>query len=335
MDFEAIVKGMEVAYKVGAPIREELPVPVELSEICNIVTVPATERVWVPTNTDNSDGIIYDVDVTNAIITTQKVDPINETQLTFKQLNSPLFRVNLPAVLNSPNGDAILARKKDSIRDAMDKTEVRKLLSALFSGADRADGGAPENSAVATVTPETGADLFDVIASMLEEVEDYCDGEKVLYAGSTAYNKINRYDKDHVTTNNFKMSIHEFLRQNNVTLRKISGLVQNTGDSSAQRLMDANKMALFGIKSSLHEGKPITFVRKNIAAGNYPGFKVEQALQRAYLYTQIPMVDTVSTDVENLLSYGLLGYEVVIFTIDNPKAIAITTDLEAAGVYDN
>lgn len=330
---QELLMGMEVAYRVGAPIRTQLPVPVALQEMCNVIEVEPGERVWVPTNVNEDDDVVYNVDTTNAIITTQKVDPIDETQLTFKQLNSPLYRVNLPAIIDAPNGDVVLAQKKEAVTDGMDKTEVRVLIAALFSGASRTNGGAPSNQAINTVTPTSNDDLYDVIADMFKVVEDYCDDDFALLCGSTVYNEIKEYDKKKALTFNYRIGLMEFIAQHNTKLVKISGVVKNTNDSAGTALMDPNKLLLVGRKSMISAGKPITFVRRKISTAGYPGFEVDAKLQRGFLYAPMPIVDTVGGTAYNLLSYGLMGYESVIFTVNNPHAIAITTDLSAAGVY--
>jgi len=335
-DLEGMRLGMHMAYKVGAPISVQLPVPAELSAICNVVSVKPGERVWVPTTVDADDDVILDVDTTNAIITTVKVDPINETQLSFKQLNSRLERVNLPTIIDAPNGDLVMAARKASITRGMDKTELRILMSAIFNSATtRANGGAPTNQAVQTVTADSNDDLYEVIAKMVQKAEDYCSDDYTLFAGASAHSEIMLYDKKKALTHNYEVGLMEFLAMHNIKLVKISAnaKVKNTGDAAADVIMDANKLALFGNRSFLKEGKPITFVRRQLSAAGYPGFSVDASLERGYIFTQVPTFDTVSGTGYNLASWGLYGYESVIFTIDNPLAIVVTNDLSAAGVY--
>lgn len=330
---EGMKFGMEMAFKVGAPINTQLPVPVELKAIANIVSVEPGERVWVPTNMDTDADVILDVN-TNAIITTQKVDPINETQLQFKQLNSPLYRVNLPTIIDSPNGDVVMTAKRAAVTRGMDKTELRILIAAITNSATtRANGGAPENQAVQTVEATSNDDLFQVVADMIQKAEDYCDDDYTLFAGSTVFNEIKMYDKKKALSHNYEVGLMRFLEMHNVKLVKISGKVKNTGDSTEAPLLDPNKLILFGNRSFINFGKPITFVRRKISTAGYPGFTTDTSLERGYIFTQVPTFDTVDGTGHNLLSWGVFGYESIIFTIDNPLAIVVSNDLSAAGVY--
>lgn len=331
---EANRLGMAVAMRVGEPINVKLPVPFELAKICNFEEAEPGERVWTPTNVDDASDVIYSVDTTYGIMTTTKVDPIGETQLTFKHLNSPLTRVNLPDILES-NDDRILIRKKQKVTDGLDKTEVRVLLTAILTpGTTRTNGGAPSNEAITVVTPDSSDDLFDVIKEMVETVEDYSKGGHVLLAGSSAYSKVKSFSKDRASTDNYDTDLLGYLKDNNIELIKVSGTVQNTGDQAEAALMDANKLILVALESTNAMGKPITFVRRKLSTSKFPGLETEVNMQRGYLYTNMPSVDAASGasaagSVANLWSYGICAYESVIFTIDNPKAICVSADLSS------
>ena len=326
---EGVKLGMEMAKVVGQPINPSLPVPLELSEIADIDTVEPGEDVDVFTNMDLDADEILDVDTTNATITVVKRSPLGVTNLTFKQLNSKLERVNLPDLLASKDYK-VLARKKGRLTHSMDKTEVRTIIAGVFNASlARANGGPPANVAVPIVSVASGDDLYDVLKNMIETVEDYGDNYALL-CGVNVYSAINSYDKDKVASHNYKVGLVDDLNAQGVKRIKVFGKVANTGDSGTPaRLMDTDKCMLVARNSRIAPGKPIAFIRRKISTADFPGLEVEGGLERGYIYANIPMFDTIGGTGYNLLSFGVQAFESVIFSILNSKAIVVSGDLSS------
>jgi len=303
---------------IGEPINAQLPVPVELAEIADTFTAEAGEKVWRYTAFDTSLDTIIAVDA-NGIITLVKRSPTGDAELTFSGLNSKLEYVLIDDILAETDNTQVLARRKVSISRGMDKRELKTILDAIVG---------KTGSYLPGVEPEevtmTGNDIYDVILAMKHKVEDYGDNF-VLLVGSTAKEKIDTYDKDKASTFQYSVTLRAKLTELGIKVMKVFGKVEllapgATGAVGEEALLDPKKMILVARNSRIAEGKPIKFVRRKISASiaTIMGADVDSA-QRALWISPTPM----QQGANSLLAYGIYGYESVIFTITNPKAIAI------------
>jgi len=304
---------LEIAKQIGEPINAQLPVPVELAEIADVFTAEAGEKVWRYTAFDTSLDTIIAVDA-NGVITLVKRSPTGDAELTFSGLNSKLEYVLIDDILSETDNTQVLARRKVSISRGMDKRELKTILDAIVG---------KTGSYLPGVEPEevtmTGNDIYDVIMEMKHRVEDYGDGY-VLLVGSTAKEKIDTYDKDNASTFSYNVTLRAKLTELGITVLKVFGKVETTDGGGEASLLNAKKMILVAKNSRIAEGKPIKFVRRKISANiaKLMGADVDTA-QRALWVSPTPMQNGANA----ILAYGIYGYESVIFTITNPKAICI------------
>lgn len=311
---------LEISKLIGEPINPQLPRPVEIEAIADVDTANPGEKVFYFASQDTDPDEIYYVNTASGKIVEVKRDPLSDTALTFQGLNSREEYVLVDSVLNSPDID-VLGRKKEAITRGMDKLEVKLILDAII-----ALGG------VATITPTSAEDIYDVIMRAKHALEDYGDGY-VLLAGSSVKEAIDTYDKDNVATFNYNVDLLGKLAKMGIKVVKIFGQVK-TGDAAANEadsgtlsaLLDANKFILVAVNSRIAKGKPLHFVRRKISPeiAKLMGADVDSA-QRALIVANTP----VNLAGVNTLGYGVYGYESVIWAIKNVKAMVKTADLSA------
>lgn len=331
MDFGNI--HLEIAKQIGQPINASLPVPMEIAAIANVGTAEAGEKVYVFEDLDTEVDYVLDVDV-NGKITTKKVSPIGDVQLSFKGLQTKLEYVLVDVMLNAVDQD-VLIRRKRALTRSLDKLESRMILTAITTGANPALAGADAYvtdpaSLIQEVDVASGEDLYDVIVKAKHALEDYGDGF-VLLAGVTIKEKIDTYDKEKAGTHNYKVGLREFLANAGITVVKIFGKVKYNAEVAAERLLDANKFVLIATNSRLAEGKPISFIRRKIAPemAKLMGADVDTA-QRANFVIPTPVQTPVTSgdDRTNTVAFGVFAYESVIWAITNPYAIVRSADLD-------
>jgi hypothetical protein len=312
---------LEIARLIGEPINTQLPVPVELSAIANVVVAEPGEIVYRYQAMDKDADYILNIDA-NCVITPVKKSPMGETPLTFTGLNSRLEYVCVNDVLSSPD-TKVLGRKKEAITRGMDKSELKIILDACLANTNVPNNqNVQEFSVTGPSTGVDGDDLYDVILGMKHLLEDYGDGF-VLMVGSTVKEKIDTYDKDHVGTYNYRVGLAETLANLGITVMKVFGKVDR--GSGEVVLLDAKKMIMVAVNSRIAQGKPITFVRRRISPeiATLMGANVDNA-QRAIFANPVPVqaVPPVTGGTQsNLLAYGVLGYESIVMAITNPLAI--------------
>ncbi len=311
---------LEIAKLIGEPINPALPVPVALSEIADLGTAEAGEKVWYFASEDSDVDEIYEVNTSTGKIVLIKKDPLSDTQLTFTGLNSRKQYVLLDTVLSSPDVD-VLARKKGSISRGMDKLELKRILDALIA-----------LGAVGTITPDSGEDLYDVIMKAKHALEDYGDNY-VLLCGSTVKEAIDNYDKKKAGTFNYNVTLPTKLRELGIKVIKIFGQVKtgtstnNENDSGTlSRLLDTNKFIIVARDSTIAKGKPVIFVRRRIPAeiAKMMGAGVDNA-QRMLSVSS----DTTNVAGTDTLGYSVYGYESVVLAITNARAIKKSADLSS------
>ncbi len=313
---------LEIAKLIGEPINYQLPVPVEISAIADIETVEPGEKLWRYTNVDSDLDTILVIDTTDGKLITVKRSPLGETEISFQGLNSKLEYVLVNDVLGNPD-TKVLGRKKESISRGMDKRELKLILDGIEAGTNT-----PGNASVQSNDAVSGDDLYDIIMAMKHKIEDYGDGF-VLLCGSTAKEKIDTYDKDYASTYNYNVTLSAKLKELGIEVMKIFGKVESTNAGGEQALLNTKHMILLAKNSRVATGKPIKFVRRKISPdiAKMMGADVDNA-QRAIVVGGVPQIIDFSGTSSNVLGYGVLGAEWVIFAIPNPKAIC-TSDCSA------
>lgn len=305
---------LEIARLIGQPISAQLPVPVELGAIADTFTAEVGEKVWRYTAFDSSLDTCLAVDA-NGAITLVKRTPTGDAELTFDGLNSKMEYVLIDDILSETDNVQVLGRRKESITRSMDKRELYAIVTAILSKeAGKLPGVNPEE-----VTVASADDIYDVIMAMKHKVEDYGDNY-VLLVGSTVKEGIDTYDKDQASSLNYNVTLTAKLRELGIEVMKVFGKVELTDGGGETAIMDAKKAILVARNSRIAEGKPVKFVRRRISPdiAKLMGADVDSA-QRALIVNPTP-VNNAGT---NTLAYGVYGYESVIFTITNPKAICI------------
>ena len=338
---------LEIAKLIGEPINPQLPVPMELTQIADTFTAEPGEHVWRYSALDGYSDVSLDVD-TNGVITVVRRTPLHDVELHFKGLNSPLDYVLVEDVLNRVDTNA-LARRKAAIARGMDKIELKLILDAVFgtfAGGMYTNAGQvsqtaadvyPSNQLVpggnnpGVIVAASGDDLYDVILRAKHDIEDYGDNF-VLLAGRTVKEKIDTYDKDHVTTFRYNVTLTAKLAELGISVVKIFGKVSltevadgtgNAGGESDVPLLDYKKFILVARDSRIAEGKPVKFVRRNVSPdiAKQMGAEVDN-LQRVLIVNPTPVQQVISGTRQSVLAYGVYGYESIIMFIANPKAIA-------------
>lgn len=309
---------LEIARLINEPLNPSLRSPIALSAIADVSTAKAGERLTYFATDDPTVSEIYQVNTSTGKIVTVKIDPLTDTQITFTGLNSRKMYVLLDSVLNSPDVN-VLGSKKGLITDGMDKLEVKKILDAIIA-----------LSAVETITPGSGEDLYDVIERAIAGVEDYGNGYALL-CGSQVKLAIDNYAKKYAKTYNYPVGLSARLKEQGVDIVKVFGKV-TTGTASANEadtaspsvLLDTNKFVLVATNSNLQKGKPIKFIRRIIppAIAKMMGATIDKTERGLFISN-----DTVNVAGADTLGYSLYGYESLALVISNTHAIKKSASL--------
>ena len=301
---------LEIMKYIGEPINNNLPVPVEISEIADYHTVEPGEKTWYYASQDSDDDEIYQVNTSTGALVVVKRSPMDVTELSFQGLNSKKEYVLLDSVMDSPD-QQVLGRKKSRLAHALDKLELRLILAAITA-----------SGAVNTVTKDSGEDLYDVIVQAKQGLEDRGDNF-ILLAGTAVSNKLDVYDKDNASSFNYNVTINEKIAKMGIKVVKIFGSVKYTGDDSMTALLAANRFIMVARNSRIADGKPLAFVRRKISPqiAQFMGADVDNA-QRALILDQTP-TNVAGTDT---LGYGIIAYESIIWAIVSPKGICKCTN---------
>ena len=339
-----MIDTLEIAKLIGEPINIQLPVAAELSLIADTFTAEPGEHVWRYSSLDETADVSLDVDAQGVITVIQR-NPLHDVELTFKGLNSKLDYVLVEDILNRVDTNA-LARRKAAITRAMDKTELMLILNAIqtpsasVTGYNAALNGPVypsnylANSGPYAIPVVSSDDLYDVILKAKHGIEDYAD-DFILLAGRTVKEKIDTYDKDHVETFRYNVTLTAKLKELGIEVYKIFGNVSYDSPSAeaSTPLLDPNTFILVGRNSRIAEGKPIKFVRRTISAdiAKQMGAEVDN-LQRGIFVNPSPVQTVISGVRQSVLAYAVYGYESVIFFISNPLAIYVAN---CAAILDN
>lgn len=311
-------KHLEIAKLIGAPINVQLPVPVEISAIADVDSVEPGEKTYRFENLDTLADVCLDID-TNGVVTAVKRTPGSDVEVTFKGLNSKQEYVLLKDVLESVDQNK-LASRKASIARGMDKRELKLILDAIVTPhVDYYPANKVANIDDAAAT--SAQDIYDVIMAKKQAIEDYGD-TFLLLAGKNVKNAIENYDKDNASTFNYNVTLEARLKEKGITVMKIFGKVSEASNEAEVDLLDADTFVLLAQNSRIAAGKPVAFIRRKISAqiASEAGLTVD-AMERATIVTPAPVNVPVSGTNENVLGYGVIGFESCIFFIKNPYAI--------------
>jgi len=301
---------LEISKVIGEPIDPNLRVPQVISEIAEVSVAGPGEEVKYYASYDANVDDIYTADSGGAI-TIHKLSASNATALSFAGLQSKLEYVLINDVLCGAEGNktdtGVLGRKKAAISRAMDKEEVRRMCALIVAVTGQ------------QVVQATADDLYDLIVKMVHKLEDYGDNY-VLLAGSTVKESIDTYDKENADNFNYRIGLKEYLASAGITVIKVPGTFTNTSGAS-QRLLATNKLLLVARDSTIAAGKPIIFVRRQVGAEIAKMMNAENA-ERLISVAQAP---TIIDGTNNLLGYGVFGFESVIEAVVNPNAVCWAT----------
>ena len=304
---------IEQAYKLlNEPIDPNLRCPLELAEIVNYVESEPGETVeyFASSAQDRGVDVIYAADA-NGDLAPVKVPLKSVSALTFQGLQSKLDYVLIHEILNSKDQGALAARKNGIIR-AMDNEEVRRILNLCFVASQE-------------VEKDTGEDLLDVIIKMKQKVSDYAT-DYILLVASDVMDAIERYDKDNVTSFNYKMSIHDEIAK--LGIKKVVKILGNSGYAEGDTpVLAAGKAILVGRDSNLTAGKPLTLVRRKFEKEIAELSGAGEGAVRLVDVAKTPQV--INANGKNTLGYGIFGYESLIKVNLNFRAISWSDEIIA------
>jgi hypothetical protein len=302
---------IERAYQlINEPIDPNLRCPLELAEIVNYRESAPGETVeyFASPAQDRGVDVIYTVNA-DGDLAPVKVPLKSVSALNFEGLQSKLDYVLIHEIMNSKDQGA-LAAKKNSIIRAMDNEEVRRALNLCFVASQE-------------ITKETGEDLLDVIIKMKQKVSDYAT-DYILLVASDVMDAIERYDKENVTSFNYKMSIHDEIAK--LGIKKVVKVLGNSGlDDGNTPVLAAGKAILVGRDSSLTEGKPLTLLRRKFEKEIAELSGAAEGAVRLVDVARTPQV--INANGKNTLGYGIFGYESLIEVNLNYRAISWSDEI--------
>jgi len=306
-------RNVELAYKLlNTPIDPNLRCPLELSEIANYVEGEMGETIhyFASPAQDRGVDVIYAADA-NGDLTAVKVPLKSVAALAYEGLQSNLDYVLITELLNSKDQGALAARKNGIIR-AMDNEEVRRMLNLCFVASQE-------------VTKDTGEDILDVIIKMKQKVSDYAN-DYILLVASDVMDAIERYDKENVTSFNYKMSIHDEIAK--LGIKKVVKILGNSGYNDGNTpVLAAGKAILVGRDSNLTSSKPLSLVRAKFSGEVATNSGAAEGAVRLISVADAPTV--VNANGKNTIGYGVYGFEGLIEVNLNYRAISWSDEIIA------
>lgn len=303
---------IERAYQlINEPIDPNLRCPVALADIVNYKESEPGETVeyFASPAQDRAITDLITVDAAGSIAYV-KVALKSVAALTFVGLSSNLETVLIDEILNSKDQSALAAKKEGIIR-GMDNEEVRRILNLCLAAASQ------------EITKDTGEDLLDVIIKMKQKVSDYAD-DYILLVASDVMDAIERYDKENVTSFNYKMSIHDEIAKLGIK-KVVKVLGQTRFDASTASVLAAGKAILVGRNSQLAAGRPIHFLRRKFTKEIAELSGAGEGAVRLIKVLETPYV--VNSANDNTLGYGCFGYESIIQVLTNYRAVSWSDEI--------
>jgi hypothetical protein len=305
---------VERAYQlINEPIDPNLKCPVELVDIVNYKESEPGETVEYFASSAQ-DRAITDLITVNADgnIEYVKIGLKTTSALTFVGIESNLETILINEIMNSKDQGALAAKKNGIIR-AMDNEEIRRILALCLAAASQ------------EITKDTGEDLLDVIIKMKQKVSDYST-DYILLVASDVMDAIERYDKENVSTFNYKMSIFDEIEK--LGIKKIVKVIGQTRfDASTVSCLAAGKAVLVGRNSNLVAGRPIAFLRRKFEKEIAELSGAGEGAVRLIDVAKTPTV--VNSNGKNTLGYGVYGYESVIQVLTNYRCVSWSDEIIA------
>jgi hypothetical protein len=294
---------------LNEPVDPNLKCPVELVDIVNFVEVAPGETVeyFASPAQDRADTEIIAADA-NGSITFHKVPLKATSTLSFSGLQSNLETVLLDEILNSKDQSA-LAAKKDGIIRSMDNIEKKNILSLCLAASAQ------------EVNKVSGEDLLDTIIALKQKVDKYCS-DYILLVASDVLEAIEKYDKENVSTFNYKMSIMDEIAK--LGIKKVVKVVGE--DGSGVPVLADGKAILVGRESAIaNNGRPLTLCRRKFNKEIAEASGAQENASRLVDIVRIPL--PVNAAGKQTIGYSVYGYESVVQVLLNPKAISWSDDL--------
>jgi len=305
------INGIEIAKVIGQPIDSNIPVPLELTEICDIESAEFGEDVYYFAAYDDNVDTVYTAGDSGEVTSNRK-SPTGATSLPLIGYQSDLAYVTIQEFQDAKDQSA-LARKKAAITRSMDKLDVKRLLDLILGISGQ------------KVTCISGEDLYDGILKMVNKVVDYGDNF-ILLVGSTVWEKINSYDKDNADNFHYRVGMKELLAANGIKIVKVTGSTVTLDSGSALPVLAATKAIMVARDSKINVGgKPCLFVRRKInpEVATLLGIEPDKAER---LITTLGGLQVINAG-KNILGYGVVGYECCVEAVTNFKAISWSDDL--------
>ena len=296
---------------LNEPVDPNLKCPVELVDIVNFVEVESGETVeyFASPAQDREATEIIAADA-NGSITYHKIPLKSTSTLSFSGLQSNLETILLDEIVNSKDQTA-LAAKKDGIIRAMDNIEKKNILSLCLAASAQ------------EVNKVSGEDLLDTIIAMKQKVDKYCS-DYILLVASDVMEAIEKYDKENVSTFNYKMSIMDEIAK--LGIKKVVKVVGE--DGSGVSVLADGKAILVGRESAIaNNGRPLTLCRRKFNKEIAEASGATEGASRLVDVVRIPL--PVNAAGKQTIGYSTYGYESVVQVLLNPKAISWSDDLIA------
>jgi len=298
--------GIELAEKILAPVIDPaLPVGEELAAIADYDTAKQGEFVYKYTSEDTTGDVLLTIDG-DGTVTPVKRSPKAPTLVSFTGYQTPLDYVLIEEILPTPD-QATLARRKDSHVRALDKKELKNAIDLILSASAQ------------EVVQGSADDIYMVIEAMIAKVEAYgTDG--VLLVGTDVFRAIRKYDRANVDTFHYKVSIKELLSDSGIELMKIAQEATVSIDGGSQTaVLAADKAVLVMRNSKINEGKPLSFVRRQIDAATAAKMGIE--IDNAYRASAVQQMPVPKGDGSIVAGYGIWMYESVVTVLKSSRLV--------------
>ena len=298
--------GIELAEKILAPVIDPaLPVGEELAAIADYDTAKQGEFVYKYTSEDTTGDVLLTIDG-DGTVTPVKRSPKAPTLVSFTGYQTPLDYVLIEEILPTPD-QATLARRKDSHVRALDKKELKNAIDLILSASAQ------------EVVQGSADDIYMVIEAMIAKVEAYgTDG--VLLVGTDVFRAIRKYDRANVDTFHYKVSIKELLSDSGIELMKIAQEATVSIDGGSQTaVLAADKAVLVMRNSKINEGKPLSFVRRQIDAATAAKMGIE--VDNAYRASAVQQMPVPKGDGSIVAGYGIWMYESIVCVLKSSRLV--------------
>jgi len=193
----------------------------------------------------------------------------------------------------------------------MDNIEKKNILSLCLAASAQ------------EVNKVSGEDLLDTIIAMKQKVDKYCS-DYILLVASDVMEAIEKYDKENVSTFNYKMSIMDEIAK--LGIKKVVKVVGE--DGSGVSVLADGKAILVGRESAIaNNGRPLTLCRRKFNKEIAEASGATEGASRLVDVVRIPL--PVNAAGKQTIGYSTYGYESVVQVLLNPKAISWSDDLIA------